>query len=190
MGINFPSGGYNTNDLKTMVSILFTAALLLAVAGCVQTEDTSVPEQEDQTTEGEQSSLSSEEEYAVSKVNAAIELMEEKGEQAFPELREADSEWFHDDSYIFIWKTDGMRVVYPPDPSGEGQNMRELVDFNDKPIGQIYIDIALSEEGEGWVDYYWPKPGETEPSMKHTFIKRASIGNETYLVGSGYYVDE
>ena len=40
------------------------------------------------------------------------------------------------------------------------------------------------------VDYYWPKPDETEPSLKKTFIKRASIGNETYLVGSGFYVDE
>lgn len=178
------------NDVKAIVYILFTLVLLLAVAGCVQSDDISASEQEGQTVEAEEPTLSSEEEYTVSQVNAAIELIEEKGELAFPEFREEDSDWFHDDFYIFIWKTDGLRVVYPPEPSGEGQYMSELVDFNDKPIGQIYIDIALSEEGEGWVDYSWPKPGETDPLMKHTFIKRTSIGNETYLVGSGYYVEE
>ncbi|AKB85467.1 cache domain-containing protein [Methanococcoides methylutens] len=178
------------NDLKAIIYILFTAVLLLTVAGCVQSDDTSASEQEGQTVEEQQPALSSEEEYTVSQVNAAIDLIEERGEMAFPEFREADSEWFHDDFYIFIWRTDGLRVVYPPDLSGEGQYMSELVDFNDKPIGQIFIDTALSEEGEGWVDYYWPRPGESEASMKHTFIKRTSIGNETYLVGSGFYVEE
>lgn len=178
------------SDLKAIIYILFTAVLLLAVAGCVQSDDTSASEQEDQTVEEQQPVLSSEEEYTVSQVNAAIDLIEEKGELAFPEFREVDSEWFHDDFYIFIWRTDGLRVVYPPDLGGEGQDMSELVDFNDKPIGQIFIDTALSEEGEGWVDYYWPKPDESDPSMKHTFIKRTSVGNETYLVGSGFYVDE
>ncbi|WP_440951580.1 cache domain-containing protein [Methanococcoides sp. FTZ1] len=178
------------SDLKTIIYIVFTSLLLLSVTGCVQPDDASISEQEDQTVGEEQPALSAEEQYTMSQVNAAIELIEEKGELAFPEFREADSEWFHDDFYIFIWKTDGLRVVYPPDPSGEGQYMNELVDFNDKPIGQIYIDIALSEEGEGWVDYSWPKPGEEDPLMKHTFIKRASIGNETYLLGSGYYVEE
>ncbi|UGV41788.1 cache domain-containing protein [Methanococcoides orientis] len=178
------------SDLKTKICILCMATLLLVATGCVQPDDTSISEQENQTVEEEQTGLTSQEEYTVSQVNAAIDLIGEMGELAFPELRESNSEWFHDDFYIFVWKTDGMRVVYPPDLSGEGQDMSELVDFNDKSIGQIYIDIALSEEGEGWVDYYWPKPGETEPLMKHTFIKRASIGNETYLVGSGFYVDE
>lgn len=178
------------SDLKTILYILFTAALLLVTSGCVQPDDASVHEQENQTVEEEQTGLSSQEEYTISRVNAAIDLMEEIGELAFPEFRESNSEWFHDDSYIFIWRTDGIRVVYPPDLSGEGQDMSELVDFNDKPIGRIFIETALSEDGEGWVDYYWPKPGETEPSMKHTFIKRTSIGNETYLVGSGFYVDE
>jgi signal transduction histidine kinase len=177
-------------DLKTIICILFTATILLVASGCVQPDDASVSEHENQTVEGDQTGLSSQEEYTVSQVNAAIDLMKEMRELAFSEFRENNSEWFHDDFYIFVWRTDGMRVVYPPDLSGEGQDMSELVDFNDKPIGRIFIETALSEEGEGWVDYYWPKPGETEPSMKHTFIKRTSIGNETYLVGSGFYVDE
>ncbi|WP_406656744.1 cache domain-containing protein [Methanolobus sp. ZRKC2] len=177
------------NNPKFMLGIFFTTTLLLAAAGCVMPQESSVCGTEEQVVEENKANLSSQEEYTTSQVNAAINLMEEKGELAFPELRENDSEWFHNDSYIFVWKTDGVRVVYPPDVSDEGQNMSDLEDFNGKPIGRLFIDTALSEEGEGWVDYYWPKPGETEPSLKHTYIKRASIGNETYLVGSGYYIE-
>ncbi len=179
-------------NLKTIIYVLFATMLLLTATGCVEPDGTSICVVDNQTneTEQEQTELSSQEEYTISEVNAATNLIAEKGELAFPDLRENNSIWFHNDSYIFVWKTDGIRVVYPPDISGEGQNMINLEDFNGKPIGKLFIETALSEEGEGWVDYYWPKPGETEPSLKNTFIKRASIGNETYLVGSGFYVEE
>ena len=127
--------------------------------------------------------------YVESLVNEAVGLVEEKGEESFPELREEDSKWYHDDYYIFVWRTDGIRVVYPPDPSGEGKDMSGLEDINGKPIGKLFIDIATSERGEGLIDYEWPKPGETEPSRKQTFIKRAEFGDIKYLVGSGYYLD-
>ncbi|WP_292467532.1 cache domain-containing protein [Methanolobus sp.] len=177
---------------KIILSVLLISALLLAAAGCVEPDGTSICTVENQTDEAgeEQTELSSQEEYTISQVNAAIDLIEEKGETAFPDFRENNSTWFHDDFYIFVWKTNGIRVVYPPDTSGEGQDMNDLEDFNGKSIGSVFIETALSEDGKGWVDYYWPKPGETEPSLKHTFIKNTSIGNEKYLVGSGFYVDD
>ncbi|MCW3995144.1 MAG: cache domain-containing protein [Candidatus Bathyarchaeota archaeon] len=122
-------------------------------------------------------------------VTNAVSFIEQEGKTAFPEFRKEGSEWFHGDSYVFVWRTDGLRVVYPPDPSGEGQNMSSLVDANGKPIGKLFIDTALSAEGEGWVDYSWPKPHETEPSIKRTFIKSVIVEKETFLVGSGYYIE-
>ena len=77
-------------------------------------------------------------------------------------------------------------MVYPPDPSGEGKNMTDLVDSTGKPIGQLFIKTALN--GSGWVEYMWPKPGEKTPSLKITYIKRAQYQNQTYLVGSGVYI--
>ena len=67
--------------------------------------------------------------------------------------------------------------------------MSTLVDVTGKPIGKLFIDIALSEKGEGWIDYQWPKPGETEPSTKQPFIKGVQSGEEVLLVGSGLYVE-
>lgn len=119
----------------------------------------------------------------------AASLIEDKGEDAFSDLRQQGTKWFHDDTYVFVWKTDGIRVVYPPDPSGEGENMGMLLDVTGKAIGRLFIEIALSEEGEGWIDYSWPKPGETEPSSKQTYIKGVAVDEETFLVGSGVYLD-
>lgn len=120
----------------------------------------------------------------VALVDQAVQLVEDKGEAAFPELR--SSSWVHNDSYVFVWKLDGIRVVYPPDPSGEGKNMTELVDSEGKPIGNLFIQTA--EKGSGWVEYMWPKPGEKIPSLKITYIKQAKYQNQTYLVGSGVYI--
>lgn len=175
---------------KIIMYVLLMAVLLSSAAGCVEPEGTSICVVENQTLEDNQADLSLQEDSTVFLVNAAIDLLEEKGELAFSDFRTENSEWFHNDSYIFVWKTDGLRVVYPPDISREGEDMSQLEDFNGEQIGRIFIETALSEDGEGWVDYYWPKPGDTEPSLKYTFIKRASTGNESYLVGSGFYVDE
>ncbi|MEW6011751.1 MAG: hypothetical protein CIT03_09895 [Methanobacterium sp.] len=116
-------------------------------------------------------------------VDKAVLQIEEKGEFVFPELRILSP---GHDLYVFVWRLDGIRVVYPPDPGGEGKNMTDLKDAQGKPIGKLFIQTA--ENGQGWVEYYWPKPGEKEPSLKITYIKRAQYQNQTYLVGSGFYV--
>ncbi|MCK9150823.1 cache domain-containing protein [Methanobacterium alcaliphilum] len=117
-------------------------------------------------------------------VDDAVQLIEKKGSTAFSELK-SDS-WVTGDLYVFVWRLDGIRVVYPPDVTGEGKNMTDLVDSNGKAIGKLFIQTA--ENGEGWVEYYWPKPNQTEPSKKITYIKRAEYQNQTYLVGAGFYV--
>ena len=120
-------------------------------------------------------------------VEEAVRLIEDKGEAAFPEFRQEGTKWFVDDTYVFVWKTDGNRIVYPPDLNGEGENMSTLIDATGKEIGRMFIEIALSENGEGWIDYKWPKPGETEPSNKRTYIKVVTIDEQAFLVGSGFY---
>ena len=127
----------------------------------------------------------------VANVEDAAEMIEHVGEESFPEFRDAGSKFFNDDSYVFVWGLDGMRYVYPPDTSGEGENMIDLKDVNGKPIGRMIVRQAQSPSGSGWVHYQWPRPGENEPVWKSTYIKRAEspsgISGKIYLVGSGMY---
>ena len=138
----------------------------------------------------EKTGLSTEKVFIASKVHEAAELIEQRGEKVFPDFRKKDSKWFRGDFYIFVWKTGGKRLVYPPDLNLEGQDVSNLTDINGKPIGRLFIGTAFSKTGEGWVSYEWPKPGETQPSTKFSFTKRAVYGKETYLVGSGFYVND
>jgi methyl-accepting chemotaxis protein len=158
-------GGFHMN--KTTIVVVLAMVLVVA-AGLIFQEQL----ENEQKTE------------LVSLVDQAVQLLEEQGEKAFPELR--SSSGIHNDSYVFVWRLDGIRVVYPQDPSGEGKNMTDLVDSTGKPIGQLFIKAALN--GSGWVEYMWPKPGEKTPSLKITYIKRAQYQNQTYLVGSGVYI--
>ena len=122
----------------------------------------------------------------------AADAIAVNGERAFPQFREEGTKWFQGETYVFVWRSDGIRLVYPIDRSGEGQNMSSLLDVNGKAIGQLFIKIADSQSGEGWIEYSWPKPGQTTqttPSTKETFIKGVSFGNQSYLVGSGLYIE-
>jgi len=139
------------------------------------------------------SEFSAQKNFISLRVREAAGLVEEKGEEVFPEFRMKGGKWIYDDFYIFVWKINGnkaVRVVYPPDRKGEGQDVTELTDFDGKPIGKLFIEVALSKSGEGWVSYEWPKIGETKLSTKYGFIKRADFEGETYLLGSGFYVED
>ncbi len=119
-------------------------------------------------------------------VDKAAKLIEEKGEEAYPFFRQEGSEWFTGDEYIFVWGMDGMRYVYPPDVSGEGKSMLDLQDVNGKPIGKMII--AEADKGSGWVFYQWPRPEQTDPVWKATYIVSATLPNgEKVLAGSGIY---
>jgi len=125
-----------------------------------------------------------------SRIRTAAGLIEENGEEIFSEFREEGSSWFYGDFYIFVGSLDGTLVVYPPNGSKEGINLKGLQDSDGKPIGELFLETGLSEAGEGWVYYNWPEPGSSEPSKKYTFIKRAPGKEQTYFIGTGFYPEE
>ena len=174
--------------------VLSISLILLFLSASVYSQQEDQVREEDREENCSQlqlhSKLSAQKDDTAVKVREAANLVEEKGEEAFPEFREKDSKWLYDDFYIFVWNINGTRVVYPPDLTGEGQEVSGLTDFNGKPIGKLFIETALSESGEGWISYEWAKPNETGPSTKYGFIKEATFGEETYLVGSGFYVED
>ena len=66
-----------------------------------------------------------------------------------------------------------------------------MYDFQD--VKGIYffrelIDVA-KKEGSGWVDYWWHKPGEEEPSPKTSYVIKVMHEDEIFIVGTGIYLE-
>ena len=137
-----------------------------------------------------ESEMASERIEIENKVRATVRLLNSQGEQLFPKLVEAKSPWNNSDFCIFVWTINGTQVVSPQDRGSEGKEMKGLLDADGKPIGELFIEAALSESGEGWIDYNWQGSGSSSPSRSLSFVKKASFEGRDYIVGSNFYVDD
>lgn len=121
-------------------------------------------------------------------VAEAAEVLEREGEAAFPGFRQKGSKWFRDDTYFFVWTVDGTRAFHAANQSIEGQATQGERDALGRPYGQMFLDVAASPSGEGWVHYVYPEPGDIFPSWKSTFLKRVTFpSGKAHLVGAGIY---
>jgi len=119
-------------------------------------------------------------------VNKAAALIESKGMAIFPELRKKDSEWFHGDTYLFVYDLKSNVLLNPAFPAREGTKVTGQKDANGKLFHDAIIQMAETK-GSGWVDYMFPKPGQTQPSQKWTYVKAVKIDGVPGLVASGFY---
>jgi signal transduction histidine kinase len=122
-------------------------------------------------------------------VNRASELIKEKGAEAFETLREKKGPFYFMDVYVFVETPEGVSLVNPGQPYVEGKNISELKDARGNMVVKDYIAAAM-KNGKAWTEYYWYRPDESEPTLKRTFVQKVEVGKNTYIVGSGMYVDK
>jgi signal transduction histidine kinase len=122
-------------------------------------------------------------------VNRAATLVAEQGKDAFGHLRDKTGPFFFMDTYVFVDTPDGTELVNPAQPGLEGKNLIDEKDLKGKALVQEYISAAL-KDGSAWVDYYWYKPRQNTPARKQTFVRKVLLGQDTYIVGSGIYLEE
>jgi cytochrome c len=116
----------------------------------------------------------------------AAALVDKEGKAAFVEFRKKGSEWFHGDTYLFAYDMKANVLLNPAFPQREGTNVSGQKDANGKLLHQAIIHEAETH-GAGWVDYMFPKPGQTEPSQKWAYVKKVTIDGVPGLVASGFY---
>jgi cytochrome c len=123
----------------------------------------------------------------VALVNSAAALIEGKGKDAFSEFKKKDSKWYNEKIYVFVDGINGTVLVNPPSPDIEGKNLIDMKDAKGKALVREFIKTA-NTKGSGWVNYWWPKPGEDKPSKKMSYIKKAKMPTgEMVIVGAGIY---
>jgi len=122
----------------------------------------------------------------VAKVKAAAAMIKEQGlEAALSKINDPASEFTWKDSYVFVLDSETAKVLaHPAVPKLVGKEQSGLKDSNGKMFFLEFINVG-DEKGEGWVDYTWPKPGETAPSPKTTYVYK--VPGMNVIVGAGIY---
>ena len=121
-------------------------------------------------------------------VNRAAALVAAQGKEAFGQLRDKTGPFVFMDTYVFVDTTDGTELVNPAQPSLEGKNLIDLRDLKGKAVVQEEIAAAM-KDGSAWLEYYWYKPGHNTPARKQTYVRKVQSGPNTYIVGSGVYLE-
>jgi cytochrome c len=120
-------------------------------------------------------------------VNKAATIVDAKGKAALSEFREKGSEWWSGEVYVFAYAPDGTVLLNPAFPAREGRAYHGEKDKKGKAFHDEIMKVA-EEKGSGWVDYWLPKPGQTEASHKWSYVKAVKAEGVT-LVGAGFFPD-
>ena len=119
-------------------------------------------------------------------VDRAAALVEARGESALAEFRRRGSEWWFGSTYLFAYDQDLNVLLNPAFPEREGTNPSGETDVNGKAFHDAFLSVATTR-GAGWVDYMFPKPGETEPSQKWSYVRSVDIDGTPGIIGAGFY---
>ena len=83
-------------------------------------------------------------------VNKAATVIDESGKASFSEFRKKDSEWFHGDTYLFVYDLKANVLLNPAFPQREGTNVTGQKDARGKLFHNAIIQVAETK-GSGWV---------------------------------------
>jgi len=99
--------------------------------------------------------------------------------------------WGKKGNYAFLINCSNMKMIkHPVKPKLEGQDLSNLQDKTGSYFFLEYCAMAdKSPEIGGWVEYWWPKPGEDEPSKKISYVY-AVPGESNKVVCSGIYTEK
>ncbi len=124
----------------------------------------------------------------VALVEKAAALVNARGKAAFDEFRKKGSEWFDGETYLFSYDAKANVLLNPAFPKREGTNVSGQIDAKGKKFHDLMLETARAK-GSGWVDYLFPRPGETKPAHKWTYVQRVTIDGAPALLGAGFYAD-
>lgn len=92
---------------------------------------------------------------------------------------------YDNSNYYWIQDSTPSMVMHPLKPALDGKDLRTFKDGNGKAF---FVEMARTakQQGEGFVDYVWPLPGEDAPTDKISYVKAFKPWGWT--IGSGIYL--
>ena len=94
---------------------------------------------------------------------------------------------YEGDNYITLMNTDHVIIEHPIRPEMNGKNFADTKDPKGTPL---FINlVAAAKRGKGeTTEYYWPKPGQSEPVKK--LSASALFAPWNWVITTGIYVDD
>jgi cytochrome c len=118
------------------------------------------------------------------KVEEAVKLIQEKGEDAYPIIRDKNGPFVWKDSYVFISRLEGTMLVHINNKL-EGRNMMGSKDATGKLFHAGMVDVLNAKPTGTWYDYQWVKPGEKTPSPKVSYLMQ--VPGTDVFAGAGVW---
>ncbi len=89
--------------------------------------------------------------------------------------------------YFWINDRHPFMIMHPFKPALDGTDISGNADPNGV---RLFVEMVkvVDKSNEGYVDYAWPKPGESNPMAKTSFVKLYKPWG--WIIGSGIYIDE
>ena len=122
----------------------------------------------------------------VAKVKQAAELFQTMSrDEVLAKINDPKGEFVWKDAYLFAMDLDkGSMLAHPIKPALIGKVLLTMKDTKGKLFFAEFVNVA-KKDGEGWVSYMWPKPGEKTMSSKLTYIYR--VPGQNVFLGAGIY---
>ncbi len=89
--------------------------------------------------------------------------------------------------YFWINDLHPRMVMHPFKPELDGKDLSASQDPDGKKLFVEFVEVCR-KQGEGFVDYLWPKPGFKEPVPKISFVKL--FPQWGWIIGNGLYIDD
>lgn len=130
-------------------------------------------------------------EVAVSHIETYIKLakqgllsVEEAQKKALSEIKNFR---YDKTNYFWINDYDAKMIMHPMKPELDGKILWDEKDPNGVFLFREFAKTA-KEQGSGFVNYVWEKPGHKEPQSKISYVH--DIKDWGWVVGSGMYIDD
>jgi methyl-accepting chemotaxis protein len=94
---------------------------------------------------------------------------------------------FGEDGYYWINDMQPRMIMHPTKPELDGKDLSASADPNGKKLFVAFVE-TVQRNGEGFVDYLWPKPGHDKPVAKISYVKGFKPWG--WIIGSGIYIDD
>lgn len=93
---------------------------------------------------------------------------------------------YQNNGYIFVTTYDGTALVFAQQEY-LGKDISYIKDINGLNIHSEELKV-INSDGEGYINYIWPKPNSKGVYPKLTYVK--GIDDWKWIIGTGVYIDE